>query len=150
MSDTDVIESVLGDRAATVRDLRAARPAVATHTQEVFEALFTGSAADGLGPQRLTAVAAAVAELAGAPDLAAFYRRQAAAPVSGDPVLAVLLRHALLVTTQPSAATRVDIDALTAAGLSTADIVTLSQLIGYVNYQVRLLAGLTLIGASHD
>jgi uncharacterized protein YciW len=36
---------------------------------------------------------------------------------------------------------------LQAAGLSDKDVVTLGQLIAYLNYQVRLLAGLRALGA---
>lgn len=146
----DVIDAVLGDHAAAVRELRQARPAVVEHTQGVYAALFDGPAAESVGRERLVAAAVAVAELAGAPELAAHYAGLGTTPVEGDPVLAAILRHAARVTSAPAAITRADIDALAAAGLSERDIVTVAQLIGYVHYQVRLLAGLSLIGASHE
>lgn len=146
----DVIDAVLGEHAAGVRELRQARPAVVEHTQGVYDALFDGPAADSVGRERLIAAAVAVAELAGAPELAAHYAGLGTTPAEGDPVLAAILRHAARVTSAPAAVTRADIDALTAAGLCERDVVTVAQLIGYVHYQVRLLAGLSLIGASHE
>lgn len=146
----DVIDAVLGAHAVGVRELRQARPAVVEHTQGVFEALLTGPGAESVGRERLIAAAVAVAELAGAPELAAHYAGLGTAPAEGDPVLAAILRHAARVSTAPAAITRADIDALATAGLTEADIVTVAQLIGFVHFQARLLAGLTLIGAAHE
>ncbi|MFJ4653123.1 hypothetical protein ACIP5Y_17820 [Nocardia sp. NPDC088792] len=147
---TDVIDAVLGDRAAAVRELRRQRPLVVEHTQGVHDALLDGPAAASVGRERLIAAAVAVAELAGAPELAAHYAALGTVPSEGDPKLAAILRHAARVTKTPAAVTRDDIDALGAAGLTERDIVTVGQLIGFVHYQVRLLAGLTLIGAAHE
>ncbi|MEU0545309.1 hypothetical protein ABZ319_36090 [Nocardia sp. NPDC005978] len=146
----DVIDTVLGDRAAGVRELRQARPLVVEHTQGVFEALLDGPATAVLGRERVIAAAVAVAELAGAPELAAHYAGLGTVPAAGDAVLAAILKHAAQVSTAPATVTRADIDALGAAGLTAADIVTVAQLIGYVHFQARLLAGLTLIGAAHE
>ncbi|MFD6357718.1 hypothetical protein [Nocardia tengchongensis] len=145
----DVIDAVLGARADAVRALRATRPAVVEHTQGVYEALLNGPGAAAVGRERLIAAAVAVAELAGAPELAAHYSGLGTVPAEGDPVLAAILRHAARVTSAPAAITRADIDALSEVGLSERDIVTVAQLIGFVHYQVRMLAGLTLIGAEH-
>ncbi|MEV6774320.1 hypothetical protein AB0N05_37360 [Nocardia sp. NPDC051030] len=147
---TDVIDTVLGANAGAVQELRRSRPAVVEHTQGVYEALLNGPAAESVGRERLIAAAVAVAELAGAPELAAHYAGLGTAPAEGDPVLAAILRHAARVSTAPASLTRDDIDALTAVGLSERDIVTVGQLIGFVHYQVRLLAGLALIGAEHE
>ncbi|WP_084478992.1 hypothetical protein [Nocardia jejuensis] len=146
----DVIDGVLGANAAAVAGLRTARPLVVEHTQGVYDALFDGPAAHSIGRERLIAVAVAVAELAGAAGLAAHYAGLGTVPAEGDPVLAAILRHAARVSTAPASLTRADIDTLSAAGLSETDVVTLAQVIGYVHFQVRLLAGLTLIGAAHE
>lgn len=149
-STEDVIDAVLGADAEAVRALRQTRPAVVEHTQGVYEALLNGPESAGIGRERLVAVAVAVAELAGAPVLAAHYATLGTVPAENDPVLAALLRHAARVSTAPSELERADIDALAAAGLSPRDIVTVSQLIGFVHFQVRLLAGLTLIGGGDE
>lgn len=149
---TDVIDSVLGpELAAAVADVRRTRPAVLAHTQGVSDALFDGPAGAAFGRQRLAAVAAHVAALAGAKELAAHYAARAGAAgteadSAGDRVLAVALLHAARLTTAPATSTRAHLAALRTAGLSERDIVTLTQLVGFVNYQIRLLAGLTLIG----
>ena len=57
-----------------------------------------------------------------------------------------LLRHTDLLTERPTEADAADIATLRAAGLSTLEIVTLSQLIAFVAYQVRVLATLRAFG----
>ncbi|MGV9665690.1 hypothetical protein ACWDUL_12115 [Nocardia niigatensis] len=146
----DVIDVVLGARAESVRAVRATRPEVIEHSQGVLDALLDGPATASVGRERLIAAAVAVAELAGAPELAAYYAALGTTPAQGDPVLAAILRHAARVTSAPASLARADIEALAAAGLSERDIVTVAQLIGFVHFQVRLLAGLRLIGAEHE
>jgi uncharacterized protein YciW len=65
----------------------------------------------------------------------------------GDPRTAEIVRHADRLTVAPREATRGHIEALRSAGITDADIVRLSELAAFVNYQVRVIAGLTLIGA---
>ena len=64
---------------------------------------------------------------------------------TGDPLRDAIARHADLLTQAPREATRRDIEALTEAGLSEPDIVRLSELAAFVNYQSRVLAGLKLL-----
>jgi len=56
-----------------------------------------------------------------------------------------MARHADLLTLAPRKATRGDIEALKAAGLGEADIVRLAELAAFVNYQLRVVAGLKLL-----
>ena len=63
----------------------------------------------------------------------------------GDARLEAIIRHTDLVTLNPKEATADDITALRSAGLDDADIVRLSELIAFVNYQVRVAAGLRLL-----
>jgi uncharacterized protein YciW len=63
----------------------------------------------------------------------------------GDRLKDAIARHADLLTLSPREATRGDIEALKAAGLSEADIVRLSELAAFVNYQLRVVAGLRLL-----
>ena len=51
-----------------------------------------------------------------------------------------------LVTLGPKDAVAGDIQALRAAGLAEADIVRLSELIAFLAYELRLVAGLRLLG----
>jgi len=62
--------------------------------------------------------------------------------------MAAILRHVDLIAATPREATRADIAALQAAGVATGDIVRLSQLIAFVSFQLRLIAGLRLMGAA--
>ncbi|MDR9764116.1 hypothetical protein RJJ37_31610 [Rhizobium redzepovicii] len=64
-----------------------------------------------------------------------------------DARTAEIVRHADRLTVAPREATRGHIEALRSVGLSDADIVRLSELAAFVNYQVRVIAGLKLIGA---
>ena len=66
---------------------------------------------------------------------------------SGDPVTDAMARHADLLTLAPRDATRADIAALTSAGLAEADIVRLAELAAFVNYQLRVVAGLKLLNS---
>ncbi|KAA8890042.1 CMD domain protein [Nocardia colli] len=150
---TDVIDAVLGgERAAAVRAVRQARPAVVEHTQGVHDALFDGPGGRAFGRARLAAIAADIATRSDAKELAAHYNELAgeAADAAGDPVLAAALAHAALLTTAPATATHAHIDALYAAGLTERGVVTVTQLVGFVHYQIRLLAGLELIGDAHE
>ncbi len=59
--------------------------------------------------------------------------------------LRAIIRHTDLVTADPKETTTQDISALRSAGIGDADIVRLSQLIAFVSYQIRLVAGLRLM-----
>ena len=63
----------------------------------------------------------------------------------GDPLQDAMACHADLLTLAPRKATRADIEALKAAGLREADIVRLSELAAFVNYQLRVAAGLKFL-----
>jgi len=65
--------------------------------------------------------------------------------VSGDPRQDAMACHADLLTVSPRNATRDDIAALKAAGVGEPDIVRLSELAAFVNYQLRVIAGLMLL-----
>ena len=62
-----------------------------------------------------------------------------------DARLQVLVRHVDLVTTHPKDATSSDIDHLKVAGIIDADIVRLSELIAFVNYQIRVVQGIRIM-----
>jgi len=68
-----------------------------------------------------------------------------AAPVV-EPRLGAILRHADLLSFAPRNARREDLRLLADVGLSTRAIVTLSQVIGFVSFQLRVIKALELIG----
>jgi len=63
----------------------------------------------------------------------------------GEPRADAMARHADLLTLAPRQSTRGDIEALKAVGISEPDIVRLSELAAFVNYQLRVIAGLKLL-----
>ena len=158
----DVIDSVLGIAEGSALDaLRARRPEARARTQTSYAVLFNPLDPGGLSPPERFAIALRVAELHDASALAAHYRARladeaggealAAAIDSGSPSAAVtpraqaMLRHAELVTLNPSAGAAVLMEALEEQGLTAAEIVTLSQIIAFVAYQVRVAVSLASI-----
>jgi hypothetical protein len=166
--DPDVVDRLLGPAAAVVAVLRQARPEVITHTAGASLALFGASGAGGrleaaepadgggLGRSDRLAIALRVAAVSGAHAAAAHYRTGlepllAERVITGrveDRRLAAILKHADLLTVRPSAATPEHHAALAAAALTVDDIVTLSQLVAFVSYQIRVVAGLSVIAAA--
>jgi len=67
-------------------------------------------------------------------------------PEHADILLAAILRHCDLITLDPRHAAKSDIEHLAAAGLTNPQIVALSELIAFVNFQTRITAGLRLLG----
>lgn len=63
-----------------------------------------------------------------------------------DGRLAAIVDFTDLVTLRPREAQRSDIEALKHAGISEPDIVRLTELVAFVNYQVRVIAGFKLAG----
>ena len=56
-----------------------------------------------------------------------------------------VVRYVDRLTSEPQAASKAEINGLRSAGVEDADIVGLTQLAGFVNYQLRFIAGLRLI-----
>jgi CMD domain protein len=158
----DVIDTALGIAEGSALDqLRARRPEARARTQSSYAVLFNPPDPGGLSPPERFAVALRVAELHEAPALAAHYRTRladeaggaalaaaidAGAPNSGVTLrAAAMLAHAELAATNPSAASAAYLETLLAQGLTPAEIVTLSQIIAFVAYQVRVATSLSLI-----
>lgn len=159
---SDILNSLLGiDDGSPIAALRAQRPEATEHTQGSYLALFTGRSATAVTPVERFATALRVAALHQESALVEHYTAQLrAAPDSAEqlvaavqtgagdalsPRLRAILAHADLLVIRPAAATPANLTALQAAGLSHPEIVTISQLIAYVSFQVRLLVGLTLL-----
>lgn len=135
-------------------------------TQITQDAALNPQTAGGISPTERVALACRIAQLNNVSELAAQYQQTYPQIVSVDAALfqrladpaqtstdfddvrlAALIRHVDLVTQTPKDASRADIQALRDAGLTEADIVRLSEIIAFVNYQLRLVAGLQLLGA---
>ena len=137
---TDLLDDLLGPRVAA---LRAARPDFVRYTQGSYDAMVAPPNPSGLTAAERAIAARRTAELSGHPALAAHY---AALPTTLGPRDTAILRHAELLAMSPGQATKADLEALEAAGLSPTEIVTLSQIVAFVSYQVRVAAGLALLG----
>jgi len=138
---TDLITTLAGPKAAPVLAHRADLIAASLRNQQ---AVIAPDDPGGLPPAARLFLASRIARLNGDDALAAHYAGGAAPPE--DARWTAILRHVDLVTTHPKDATQADIAALRDAGVTEPDIVRLSQLIAFMNYQVRVIAGLRLIG----
>lgn len=130
-------------------------------TQATTEAILHPRIPGGITPAERAAFACRMARLNGEQTLAEHYAQliphvdddaaveQIADPAfsgDGDLRLAALIRHIDLVTLAPKDATRENITVLKDAGIAEADIVRLAEIIAFINYQVRVIAGLRLLG----
>ena len=148
MSALDVIDSVLGIGPGDPLDgLRRGREEARLRAQTSYDALFDPDVFTPLSAQERFAAAARVAEVSGSTALTRHYgeRRDAQGPANGER-LAAILSHVETVARAPSEASRDDLARLAQASLTPAAIVTLSQIVGFVAYQVRIEAALTLLG----
>jgi CMD domain protein len=154
---TDVMDTLAGLAPdSPLAALRRQRGDVVKHLQGSDDAIFTPADDGGLTRAERAAAALRVATLLRDEALTAHYRARLAAldpdgtlakTVEGgarmtEPRWDAILAHVDLVTRGPGSAERRDIDNLLAAGLSSHAVVSLSQLIAYVNFQSRVLAGL--------
>jgi len=157
----DVMDDLAGlAPGSPLAQLRRERPEVVRHMQASDAAIFAPRDDGGLTRAERAAAALRTTILLRDPALAAHYRArldrldpagalaasvQAGALAGGERRWAAMLAHVDRVTADPDRATRGDIDGLRAAGLSPRAVVALSQLIAYVNFQSRVLAGLRML-----
>jgi len=165
MTTPDVIDQLMGLQPdAPLSALRQQRAAVRQHSQGSFDALLEPADASALSRVEREAVALRVATLHGCEALVTLHRERLAALAATaaaidaaaagpeapgqDARRVALLRHADMLSLAPIEARPEHLQALADAGLTPAGIVTLSQLIGFVAYQVRVVAGLALLQGS--
>ena len=159
----DVISQLAGIQpGSALAELRMQRPEATGHAQGSYAALFDPDDIGDLSVDERLAAALRVATLHAAASAAAHYRqRLAEAGATPDVVtrtaggagvaevptrLQAILRHADLLAVAPARARPADLQALADVGLSTRAIVTLSQVIAFVSFQLRVLRGLELLG----
>jgi uncharacterized protein YciW len=145
MSD-DVIDALAGISGSALAELRRQRPDVVKHLQGSDDAIFAPQDDGGFTRDERAAAALRIAALLHDGVLEAHYRQRLGGAKALDGARgAAVLRHVERVTTAPDAATRADIDALLAAGLTPHGVLSLSQLIAFVSFQSRVLAGLRML-----
>jgi uncharacterized protein YciW len=161
----DTIDAILGvEPGSGLAELRERKPELAEQLEAYYRSIFepTAESAAQFSVRDRALVAVRVASHTGSAAVTSWYERLAlkhgathdelarvgdlANAWSAPTVLAAAIRHADLLTTTPSAATSADLQALKEAGFTPAGIVTLSQTIAFVSYQLRLIAALRAIG----
>lgn len=158
----DVIDIAAGVKAGSpLATLREMRPELRAYMQASCEAVTQPSEPGGLPTDLRVALACRIATQNAQTALAAYYRQMLEAQLDSDLVASIadgaeppaalarisaLVRHADLLSTHPKDAGRADIEALTTAGIGDADIVRLSELVALVSFQVRVIAGLRVLG----
>ena len=164
MSEQHLIETLAGVSAGSpVAEALTERSAIMAMSQASHDAVLLPREPGGISHAERAALAARMAQWSADAALAAHYRdllgragesADLTAVASGVAVdelgasarLAAITRHADILTKTVKDASRADIEALKAAGVSEPDIVRLAELAAFVNYQVRVIAGLRLLG----
>jgi CMD domain protein len=156
-----VIEALAGVASGSaLATALAARAEIMRLSQASHDAVLVPQAPGGISWAERAALAQRMAHLNANAALAAHYAGYLAragesdrlagvahpgSAVASDTRLAAIVAHVDLLTVAPREATRSHIEALKLAGLEEADIVRLSELAAFVNYQVRVIAGLRLL-----
>ncbi|UAN04227.1 CMD domain protein [Achromobacter mucicolens] len=160
----DIVDQLVGLAPGTQTfDVRHKRDKVAAATQGSYDALFD-PALPGLPLADRLLVALYATRITPSPLLAAHYRARAveagvpaadiAVAESGkpadaaDPRLAAILEFTRKLIEKPVEGDEAALKTLPAAGVSTPAVVTLSQLIAFLSYQTRLVAGLVAMKAA--
>ena len=162
----DVIDAAAAIRPdSALHALRRRRDKVTDATQGCYDELFGAPQDAGLRLTERLVVALDMCRAAGVQALATHYRDALAAAGAGadeqaiaaegtavprDPRLAEIMAFARAVGAEPHTTDRAALDRLQAVGLAPEDIVTLGQLVGFVSYQLRLVAGLAALGGLVD
>jgi CMD domain protein len=163
----DVVYRILGvNDQGPIADLRNRKPEQIDELQTYYLALFEPEEASArafpLADRYVVAVRVAshtnsvavanwygdLAAQAGVDDAVIARARNVSETWDDNTPLGAAIRHADLLTTRPSAAQPSDLQALKDAGYSPAGIVSLSQTIAFVSYQLRFIAGLRAFGAA--
>lgn len=162
----DIVDQLVGlTPGSQTFDVRHKRDKVAAATQGSYDALFD-PALPGLPLADRLLVALYATRITPSPLLAAHYRARAveagvpaadiAVAESGkpadaaDPRLAAILEFTRKLIEKPVEGDEAALKTLPAAGVSTPAVVTLSQLIAFLSYQTRLVAGLVAMKAAES
>jgi CMD domain protein len=144
--------------------LRAERADVAAAAQRSYQALLEPDDPAGVSRLEREMIALRVAALTPCPPLVAWHRRRLRDLGASDGAIAAIeqfpagpvqstreravLDYVDRLTRAPGTATPTHLAELRAAGLTARDIVTIAQLIALLSFEVRVLAGLRLLGVA--
>lgn len=158
---SDIIDELAGiDPGSPLHQLRGQRSEVARYAQGSYLALLEPEDPAGVSRSERESIALRVALLSSNQALADHHHARLRQLGADDETIAAIerfpdgpalsdrqaaiLRHTDLLTSDPGGASRQAIDDLRTQGLGARDIVTISQLIAFLSFQVRVLAGLRL------
>jgi uncharacterized peroxidase-related enzyme len=143
----DVVDALVPLHAASpVHAVRHQRDKVVAATQGSYDAIFD-PALPGLSLAERLLAAQTVARLSGSEQLEGHYRDRLPRSQQGSERVQAILAFAEVLTEHPVEGDRAALLKLPAAGLSTPEVITLAQLIAFVAYQVRVVAGLQAMAA---
>lgn len=160
--DADVINQLAGIAPGSpIGQVRADRPEVVRAAQASYRALLEPDDPAGVSRREREMIALRVSVLTPSPTAADWHRDRLRGLGASDTVVAAverfpdgadlsprevaILRYVDRLTREPGTARPEHIAALKAAGLGPREIVTISQLLAYMSFAVRLLAGLRLL-----
>lgn len=137
---TDLIDTLAGIAPGSALDtLRRERGEIRDRTEGAYRELVVPDAPGGVSLAERAALAAHTAELEGADALAGWFR---GLPGGGEVRRDLLLPYGEMVALHPGRVDQGMVDGMLAAGLSPQDLVAVTQLVAFVPFQTRLLAGL--------
>lgn len=161
MQSTHIIESLINAPAGSeLDDALKQRAEILRLSQASHDAVIAPKEPGGISYQERAALAKRMALLNGHEALADHYQScldssggngsmqtlsDPTAQLDADQRLTAIVRYTDLVTKHPREATRADIESLKEAGISEPDIVRVTELIAFVNYQLRVVAGIELL-----
>lgn len=163
----DLVDRIVGLRPGQrTYEVRHQREKVAAATQGSYEALFSHALDGDISLTERLLVALYACRLTPSTELATHYRERLLAVgcdaaliemadrgEPGDfanPRMAAMLQFTRTLVEDPVEGDKAALLALPAAGISTPAVVALSQLIAFLSYQVRLVAGLKAMKASEE
>jgi alkylhydroperoxidase domain protein/CMD domain protein len=165
VAPADILNGLLGiaDDSPLAQLRLQQRPEATSHTQGSYDALFGNTPTTRVSRVERIATALRVAALHTEPAFVEHYSsllrdggsgsEQLIGDVLSGPTAAglpvrlrAMLTHAELLVARPATAKPADLEALQTAGLSTPEIVTISQLIAFTAFHIRMFVGLTLLG----
>jgi len=148
-ASADLIDALAGiEPGSPTAALRERRPDFVRYSQGSHDVLLAPADPAGVSLAERALIALRVATIERSDALAAHYRAMLGgrdAPTVGTPRLQALLEHVERVTTAPRTATKTHLDDLQSHRFSPRDLVTIAQLVAFVTYQVRVVAGLRLL-----
>jgi uncharacterized protein YciW len=143
MTGPDVIDTAAGLLPQSpVALLRRQREAFVQHAQGSHDVLLVPAEPGGLSLTERAAIALCVATMERDDALIVHYRARLERASGVSPRLDSILDHVRLIVSNPREATRARLDELIAIGLAPRDIVAITQIVAFVSYQVRVVAGL--------